>query len=243
LSLRRNRECERWLNDGFCRHAAHHAMSDLSAREEILALMKEQEARPAHVQHVALLALQLFDQLVSLHGLGGQERLWLEAAGHLHDIGRRSAYIGEGHHTESARIIREHPWRNFSPAEAEIIAQVARYHRKSIPELSHEEFRKLGPGDRRIVQCLAAVLRLADSLDRSHLQLVQRVRVELPTNRLVLHVETSGPVLREIRAAQQKGDLAQLVFQRDLVLMIGDEEVKLPLQPVETRAGSDVPRT
>jgi exopolyphosphatase / guanosine-5'-triphosphate,3'-diphosphate pyrophosphatase len=168
--------------------------------------------------------------------LGPRERLWLEAAGHLHDIGRRSAFIGEGHHTESARLIREHPWRNFSPAEAGMIAQVARYHRKAIPEISHEEFRNLGPKDRRIVQHLSALLRLADSLDRGHQQLVRSVRVELPVNRIVLHLETAGPVLREIKAVQQKGDLAELVFQRDLVIMIGQEEIKMPVPPADLPA-------
>jgi exopolyphosphatase / guanosine-5'-triphosphate,3'-diphosphate pyrophosphatase len=218
-------------------------MSEPTAREEILALMQEREARPAHVQHVASLALQLFDQLASLHGLGARERLWLEAAGHLHDIGRRSAFTGEGHHTESARLIREHPWRNFSPADAGIIAQVARYHRKAIPEISHEDFGKLGPEDRRIVQHLAALLRLADSLDRGHQQLVRSVRVELPTNRIILHLETAGPVLREIKAVQQKGDLAELVFQRDLILMIGEEEIKLPVPPAAPPAPNEASPT
>jgi exopolyphosphatase/guanosine-5'-triphosphate,3'-diphosphate pyrophosphatase len=217
------------------------AMSQPTTHEEILALMQEHEARPAHVQHVASLALQLFDQLASLHGLGARERLWLEAAGHLHDIGRRNAFAGEGHHIESARLIREHPWRNFSASEAGIIAQVARYHRKAIPELSHEEFRKLGPEDRRIVQHLAALLRLADSLDRGHQQLVRSVRVELPTNHIVLHLETTGPVLREIKALQKKGGLAEIVFQRDLVLRIGDQEIKWPEPTAEPEGPNEVP--
>jgi exopolyphosphatase/guanosine-5'-triphosphate,3'-diphosphate pyrophosphatase len=203
-------------------------MNDSAAREEILTLMRQREARPGHVQHVALLALQLFDQLAGLHGLGGRERLLLEAAGCLHDIGHGSPETGEGHHKESARLIREQPWQNFTPQEVEVIAQVARYHRKSMPELSHDEFRALPDWDRRTVQRLAALLRLADSLDRTHTQSVRRVRVELPVNRIVFHLEVAGPALREVRAAQIKGDLAQAVFQRDLVFMVGDEEVQLP---------------
>jgi exopolyphosphatase/guanosine-5'-triphosphate,3'-diphosphate pyrophosphatase len=204
-------------------------MNESAAREEILALMREKEARPVHVQHVAMLALQLFDQLVELHGLGDRERLFLEAAGCLHDIGHGIAVTGEGHHKESARLIREHPWQSFTPPEVEVIAQVARYHRKSIPELSHDEFRALADWDRRIVQRLAALLRLADSLDRNHTQLVQRVRVELPINQIVLHLEASGTVLREVRAAQIKGDLAQAVFQRDIVLIVGDDLGPAPI--------------
>jgi exopolyphosphatase/guanosine-5'-triphosphate,3'-diphosphate pyrophosphatase len=193
--------------------------------------MSERELRPVHVQHVATLALQLYDQLAELHGLGVRERLLLEASACLHDIGHNSIPPGEGHHKESARLIREHPWRCFNPQEVELIAQVARYHRKSMPELSHEEFRALPDWDRRVVQRLAALLRLGDSLDRSHSQMVQGVRVELPTNRIVFHLETTGQVFREVRAAQIKGDLAQAVFQRDLVFMAGGEVVQLPVEP------------
>ena len=76
------------------------------ARVEILALMQEFENRPVHVSHVAQLALQLFDGLRELHQLGERERLFLEAAGHLHDIGHKYDNVGEGHHKESARMIR-----------------------------------------------------------------------------------------------------------------------------------------
>jgi exopolyphosphatase/guanosine-5'-triphosphate,3'-diphosphate pyrophosphatase len=201
-------------------------MNEPDARAEMLAFMREKEARPAHVQQVARLALQLFDQLAVLHGLGGRERLLLEAAAHLHDIGHRTSPPGSGHHHEAARMIREHPWKHFSGPEVEVIAQVARYHRKAMPEMSHEEFKKLNDWDRRVVLRLAAMLRLADAFDRSHAQHIERVMVELPVNRIVLRLESPGPVLREVLAAHLKGDLARLVFQRDLAFMFGDEEMK-----------------
>ena len=202
-------------------------MNESDAREEMLAFMREKEARPAHVQQVARLALQLFDQLAALHGLGGLERLLLEAAAHLHDIGHRTALPGLGHHHETARMIREHPWKQFNGLEVEVIAQVARYHRRAMPEMSHEEFQALTEWDRRVVQRLAALLRLADAFDRSHAQHIERVVVELPVNRIVLRLESVGPVLREVQAAHFKGDLARIVFQRDLVFMFGNEEMKL----------------
>lgn len=205
-------------------------MSDttLTTREEILALMREMENRPLHVQHVSRLALQIFDGLVPLHGLGERERLMIEAAGHLHDIGHQFDYLGSGHHKESARLIRERAWQSFGPPEVEIIAQVARYHRKSMPELDHPEYRALSDWDRRIVQQLSAQLRLADALDRSHAQVVQNVRVELRTNQIVLHLDASEPVSREVKSALLKGDLAVAVFQRDLLFMVNDEEIKPP---------------
>ena len=201
-------------------------MSETAARDEALAFMRELELRPIHVEHVARLAGQLFDQLVALHGLGPQERLLLEAAALLHDIGQRPDPLAEGHHKWAARLIRERPWANFSPPEVEVIAQVARYHRKSMPETAHDEFRALDPPSRRIVQCLAALLRLADSLDRSHQQSVREVRVEIRPNQLLFHLDATAPLLREVAAAHSKGDLAIAVFQRDLVFLMGNEEIK-----------------
>jgi exopolyphosphatase/guanosine-5'-triphosphate,3'-diphosphate pyrophosphatase len=201
---------------------------ETAAREEALAFMRELERRPVHVQHVALLASQLFDQLVTLHGLGPRERLLLEAAALLHDIGQGADPFVEGHHQQSARLIRERGWRHFAPAEAEIIAQVARYHRKSMPEMSHPEFRALPSWNRCAVQRLAALLRLGDSFDRSHQQLIRQVRVEIRPNQLVFHLEAAAPPLREIKSAQGKGDLAQAVFQRDLAYMVGGKIVELP---------------
>ena len=203
-------------------------MSDADARDEVLAFMQENEARPEHVRHVSVLALQMFDQLAAIHELGKREGLLLEAAALLHDIGHRVEPATGGHHRESARMIREHSWKCFAPPEVEIIAQVARYHRKGMPENAHEEFVALTERDRRIVQRLAALLRLADAFDLSHGQHIQRVRVELPVNKIDFHLESEGPVLREIMAARIKGDLAQAVFQRDLRFMFDGEEMKAP---------------
>ena|SRR5438477_1992836 len=197
-----------------------------TALEEVLALMQTMETRPLHVTHVTNLALQLFDGLSSLHGLGERERVLLEAAGYLHDIGHQFDYLGTGHHKESARLIREHPWKNFSAEEVKIVALVARYHRKGLPETEDPHFAELPGSQRRIVQCLAALLRLADSLDRNHEQFVTRIKTDILPNQLVFHLEITGPVLREVSTAQKKGDLARAVFQRDLVFMAGDELIK-----------------
>jgi exopolyphosphatase/guanosine-5'-triphosphate,3'-diphosphate pyrophosphatase len=194
--------------------------------EEVMALMRGMETRPLHVTHVTNLALQLFDGLVSLHGLGERERVLLEAAGYLHDIGHQFDYLGTGHHNESARLIREHPWKDFNGEEVSMIALIARYHRKSMPESEDPYFADLPASQRRIVQRLAALLRLADSLDRNHEQSVKQVTTQVLPNQVVFHLETTGPVLREVSAAQKKGDLARAVFQRDLVFMVGEEVVK-----------------
>lgn len=200
-------------------------MNESLARTEALALMEEREGRPVHVQHVAKLALSLYDQLAELHALGPRERILLEMAGCLHDIGHRSAPGGKGHHLESARVIREHAWKGITPAEAEIVAQVARYHRKEMPELSHHEFSTLSFTDRKLVQKLGAFVRLSDALDRTHEQLITDIRVELKVNQILLHLTITGPVLYELQAARSKADLAEAVFQRDILFMVDDEEL------------------
>jgi len=197
-----------------------------SGLEEVRAFMREMEAQPLHVTHVTQLALQLFDGLVALHGLGEWERGLLETAGYLHDIGHQFDHLDTGHHRESARMIREHPWKNFPALDANLAAQVARYHRKSPPKMKHEEFAVLSPTDRVLVQKLAGLLRIADSLDRSHEQHISRVTIEVLPDKLVFHLEANGPVLLEVITAQLKGDLAREVFQRELVFMLGEQVIK-----------------
>jgi len=188
-----------------------------SAREEFLALMQALEAEPHHVQHVALLAVHLFDELEDLHGLSDHDRLILEAAATLHDIGWSAVPSGKGHHRESARIIREHGWQHFSRDSVNLIAQVARYHRKSPPDLEHEDFAALSPAERLRVQQLAALLRIADGLDRGHQQQIAHLSAEIFPGRVVIHLSSPGPALREIAAATRKADLARTVFQCEMV--------------------------
>lgn len=188
-----------------------------AARAEVLALMNAREEDRNHVQHVARLAVHLFDELEDLHGLGDHDRFLLEAAGCLHDIGWSVARNGQGHHRESARLIREHGWKNLSPATTELMAQVARYHRKSVPDLEHEEFAALSPAERLRVQQLAALLRMADGLDRSHQQLISHLSAEIFPGRMVIHLIALRPASREMAAASKKANLARAIFQREVV--------------------------
>lgn len=187
-----------------------------AARHEVRALMTAMEEEPDHVLHVASLAVHLFDELDDLHGLGDNDRFILEAAGCLHDIGWSIAPGGRGHHRESARLIREHGWKHLSPGTAELLAQVSRYHRKSLPKLEHEDFAALSPTERLRVQQLAAVLRIADGLDRSHQQYIAHLSVEILPERLIVHLIAAHAASREIAAATKKSDLARAVFQREV---------------------------
>ena len=190
-------------------------MNNTAALEEVMALMQALEKEQHHVQHVARLAVHLFDELEDLHGMGDADRLVLESAALLHDIGWSVAPDGRGHHRESARLIREHSWENFTAPTVNVIAQVARYHRKSLPDLEHEDFAALAPREREQVQLLAGVLRIADALDRGHVQAVEYLSAEILPGRVMIHLSGRQPLATEIAAARKKGDLAANVFHRE----------------------------
>jgi exopolyphosphatase/guanosine-5'-triphosphate,3'-diphosphate pyrophosphatase len=198
-------------------------MSVAEAQTEVVDLLRVWERRPRHVFHVANLALQLFDQLAGLHGLGERDRLILEAAALLHDIGA-SGPGREEHHKESARLIREHAWCHFSPGEVQVMAQVARYHRKSLPQEDHEEFAAFSPEDQRRVEVLAALLRIADGLDRTHQRRVGLTKVRVFDDQIVVLLLGSPEANLERAGADKKADLARRVFQREVVFLLGTEQ-------------------
>jgi exopolyphosphatase/guanosine-5'-triphosphate,3'-diphosphate pyrophosphatase len=199
-------------------------MNIAAAQEEIAALLRNFERRPQHVFHVAELALQLFHELLPLHGLSERERLLLEAAAFLHDLGRATTDDGKEHHKESARIIREHHWQSFSPGDVEVIAEVARYHRKSVPQAEHEDFAALSPMDQATVEILAALLRIADGLDRTHRGLVNRLQAEIAADRITLHLYGSAEATQEREGGKRKSDLAETLFRREVVFVLHPAE-------------------
>ena len=204
------------------------------ARQEVLSLMQRLEAEPAHVQQVSRLSLQLFDGLAILHEMGEDDRLLLESAALLHDIGWTTADRGKDHHKESARLIRRERWQQFGPTEVKIFAQVARYHRKALPTPEHEEFAALPPTERKRVERLAGLLRLADALDRSHRQLVASVLCRVDPTSLTFDVFTTGPINRELAAADKKADLIRLNYERRILFNVVQPTGPVP-PPSETK--------
>ena len=189
-------------------------MSDAEARQEFLQFMYELETEPDHVLHVARLALLLFEQLQQLHELGPTDRALLEAAACLHDIGWAVTPGGKEHHKASARLIRERAWKSLEPGEVAVLALVARYHRQSLPDPEHKSFMRLAPDDRSRVDRLAALLRMADGLDRRHRQYVVDLSARIEADSVNIHLRTREFADREIAAAARKSDLAELVFRR-----------------------------
>jgi exopolyphosphatase/guanosine-5'-triphosphate,3'-diphosphate pyrophosphatase len=154
-----------------------------------------------HAQQVARLALALFDQTREAHGLDDRAREWLDFAALLHDVGEHISY--ERHHRHSYYLVRNGDLRGFDPDEIEVLALVARYHRRGAPRRRHEALAALPRPLRRAVPWLAAMLRVAESLDRSRAQLVDRVTMRRSGRRWTLRATGRGDLELERWAAQR----------------------------------------
>jgi len=165
-----------------------------------------------HAQHVVKLGLQIFDQTKTLHKLGPREREFLEAAALLHEIG---LYLSHAqHHRHSYYLIRNSELLGFTENEKEIIANIARYHRKSHPKLKHDSFRMLSSEDQSVIRKLAAILRIADGLDRSHAAHVQRIKCRRDKGRLTIKLfhTPAARLSLEVWGAETKKDLFEETF-------------------------------
>ena len=154
-----------------------------------------------HAQQVVRLALALFDQSRAVHGLTDREREWLEYAALLHDIGGLISYAR--HHLHSYYLIKNGDLRGFQPDEIEVIALVARYHRRGTPKRSHEEYAELSSALRRTVRTLASILRVAESLDRSHAQSISGLELRDRGEDVLLEVHTGSDAELEVWATNR----------------------------------------
>jgi len=175
----------------------------------------------AHASHVAELSLSLFDAIKPEHGLGSHERLLLQVAAILHDIG---SYIkSSGHHRHSEYLILNSEIFGLNPNERAIVASIARYHRKQPPSPSHINYMALQRADRIVVLKLAAILRVADALDRGHDQRVSGVSFERSGDRLIIRTARgSGAPLDlslERLSLAEKGDMFEDAFGLEPVLV------------------------
>lgn len=169
-----------------------------------------------HVQHVTHLAMRLFDELRSAHGLGLQERSYLQYAGLLHDIGW--AQGRQGHHKATLRMILEEPALPFTSRERLIVGNIARYHRKALPIAGHAPYAALDKADRRTVRMLAGILRVADGLDVEHTRLVHDLSCSLTSKEALIHCMAAREPVAECQKALIKGDLLQRELERRLTI-------------------------
>jgi exopolyphosphatase / guanosine-5'-triphosphate,3'-diphosphate pyrophosphatase len=171
----------------------------------------------AHARHVAALATRIFDELgEDEHGLHERERLLLKVAALLHDIG---IYVSlRAHHKHSQYLLASSQIFGLSDEETAIVSNIARYHRRGMPQQSHLPYVALDRDDRLIVNKLGAILRLANALDAEHLQKVEDLRLVRRDRAWILELEASGEVVMEQMAASARIDMFIETFGREVVI-------------------------
>ena len=185
--------------------------------QESLTLRARYDEEPSHSDHVAALALQIFDGLRPWHNLGARPRELLHSAALLHDIGWSQTPDGAGHHKLSARLIQDQAWKNLMPDEVSIVAQVARYHRKAPPQPDHAEFHALKPAAQKSIMMLGGMLRIADALDRTHTQKVARVEASASKEAILVRVQPAGTWNAERVMFELKCDMLQIAADRAVI--------------------------
>jgi exopolyphosphatase/guanosine-5'-triphosphate,3'-diphosphate pyrophosphatase len=196
-----------------------HHLRDVS-RRSVKHLADACDEEPEHSARVARLALELFDATVDLHRLDETCREYLEAAALLANVG---LFISHSrHHLHSYYVIRNSErLLGFTDNEIEMIALIARYHRKSAPKPSHREFAGLTPDNQAVVRTLAALLRVAIGLDRRHEARVASLSAQDRPPRLVIEVvpDAGVDITLELYAANERKQLLEEVFDRRIELV------------------------
>jgi len=184
-------------------------------RRSVLQLAERLASADDHAGHVARLALALFDGTRRLHRLGRRERELLEFAAILHDVG---LYVSHRkHHRHSQYLITHGDLRGFTPEEIQIMAAAARFHKGAPPKPSHEDLAELAPEERLLAIQLAAILRVADSLDRSHHGVVRGITVSHRNGRVRVKLDSRGrDAALEMWGAERKSDLWERRFGTEL---------------------------
>lgn len=185
----------------------------VSRLASVRAFARQCRSNARHCEHVARLALELFDGLAERFELPPDARELLESAALLHDVGYVINHAK--HHKHAYHLILNGDLQGFTQRELEIVGCVARYQRKAFPSKRHGAFARLERPDRRLVRALAGILRVADGLDRTHTQRVSAV--SCATHRgfadLTLQARTDPRV--EIWDAERKAGLFQRAFDVD----------------------------
>lgn len=220
--------------------ATHLVVPDVSLRAGVLAAMAGGAAEPAladydaqvlasahalgekyrydapHAEAVARLAVRLFDALAKEHALGRHDRLLLHVAALLHDVGTFLSV--RAHHKHTLYILEASEIFGLSKEDMRLAANVARYHRRSLPQPTHASYMALSREDRVRVQKLAGLLRLANALDAEHLQKILGVRLTSRADSWVVHLDGTGDLTMERLVATSRSDLLTQVFGRKVVL-------------------------
>ncbi len=225
---------ERGIRDGLLLHM----ISELPGRSNVAQLpqpgnrmewarhfARKCRSNERHCEQVARLALQIFDGMKTRFGVDASSRDLLQAAALLHDVGYLISH--SKHHKHAYHLIMHGDLPGFSPHEVELIANVARYHRRAFPRKSHENLARLPAADRGLIRKMSGILRIADGLDRTHSQSASSVTVRALRGRLRLSIEAASSPEVELADAERKSGLFSTAF---------DTEVEIVWRPARVRA-------
>lgn len=185
----------------------------------VLRFAKACQYEAAHARHVARLSLSIFDQLVQQRDalkrpesadLSPRDRVLLEAAAILHDVGYLVNYAS--HHKHSYHLIVHADLPGLTSREIQVVANIARYHRAAEPKDKHRNFAALGVEDRQRVRALAAILRVADGLDRTHMQRVRALRLHLTRSAANFDISADAEPSVDVWGAVRKSRLFSRVY-------------------------------
>ena len=178
--------------------------------DEAHALARRFGPMGVHENHVAALALQIFDGLADVHRFEPADRDVLFAAALVHDVGR--AIASSAHHKHGAYVVRNAGLPGWRADEIELVATLVRYHRKSVPKATHVEWASASPATRKKIERLGGILRIADGLDRRHLAVVTNVAVTSTPGTVTFRLDASQDIAPEVEGATFKADLFANAF-------------------------------
>ena len=169
-----------------------------------------------HSRHVAKLCMTLFDSLLKEHGMNRRQRMLLEIAALLHDIGK-SIKVSK-HHQHGSYIVSNSEIFGLHSDELNLVGNVINYHRGDPPLQSDIDYMTLQREERILVLKMASILRVADALDRGHSQQIKNITVERRMETMVLHVDKVHDLSLELMGLEEKGGMFQDVFGYKVIL-------------------------
>jgi len=209
------------LADFRCPQPEDKLFAEETMRAEAMQFVRRFGCDPDYAESTASLAVQIFDQTTNLHGLGDHQRNLLEFAALVHDIG---SYLNvRNRHKHSMYLIESVDIAVLNASDQSLVAQVARYHRRSPPQAHHSGFQKLSRRDRVVVSYLAAILRIAYGLDVERTQRIRRIRCEVIDGKFLLHVDRRQIALERWSVAG-KCQMFEEVFGLKVVVVPREEE-------------------
>ncbi len=185
-------------------------------RASVAALARRCRSNVVHCRNVLVLAERLFDTLADIHELDVDDRIWLEHAVLLHDIGQHVSH--ERHHEHASYLVQHGALRGFDPEGVHFLAALVRHHRKGEPKESEPLFAALRPRDRARLRKIVAILRVADGLDRGRRQRVHDLEVAFDDDTITITLIAAGDPELEQWGARRRAELFERVFRRKLVV-------------------------